>query len=148
MEVEFSEHVKAEYLLERLNAESPVGLSFTSVRLLQPNAPKLQPESVEYRIDLPSDRHASAQVAIDRLWSQPRCEIRRPGRKLPIDVLANLAALEIDNNELRIQQRVTRQAGFQPRELLELLGLSDLERQGLHLRRSSIVWHTAPMPVQ
>lgn len=142
MEVVFSEQIEAADLLHRLNTESPAGLSFTSVKLLKPNTPKLQAEYVEYRIVLPSDRHLQTQSKIDRLLSQPRYEITRKGLKRPIDILTDLEALEIKHNELCFQQRVTRKAGFQPRELLEILELSDLESHGLHLRRSSIAWKT------
>ena len=142
MEVEFDEAVEADGLLQALNERSPAGLSFTSVELLEQGTAKLQPAYVEYRIELPADREVATRAKIDELLSQPSFEIRRPGRKQPIDVLADLETLEITEQALRFVQRITRQAGFQPRELLEILGLSDLESQGMTLRRSSITWST------
>ncbi|MEM8681554.1 MAG: TIGR03936 family radical SAM-associated protein, partial [Planctomycetota bacterium] len=149
MEVELDEVVEADVLLQQLMAQSPAGLTFTSVELIEQGTAKLQPEKVEYRIGIPADRASATQAKIDDLLSQPSYEITRPGRKQPIDVRADLETLEIENHTLRFVQRITRQAGFQPRELLEILGLSDLEHQGMTIKRSTITWSNpkSPSPV-
>ena len=126
MEVELGRRSsKPTCLLEQLMAQSPAG---TDVHFGRVDRARNRQAAAGQRWSIgsgvPADRASATQAKIDDLLSQPSYEIRRPGRKQPIDVRADLETLEIENHTLRFVQRITRQAGFQPRELLEILGLS------------------------
>jgi len=138
MEVEFDQEIVAEQLLDILRGECPPGIEITHVEVLPPGAKKAQVESIEYGLPVPQERQQAVVAAIDELWKQAECTVQRPGRKMPVDVRADLAALEITAGNLRIRQRITGTASVRPREILQLLGIADLESQGSWLTRTVV----------
>jgi radical SAM-linked protein len=138
MEVEFDEEIVADQLLGILRGECPPGVEITQVEVLPPGTKKAQVETIEYELPIPDDRHASVNAAIEQLWKQAECTVTRPGRKSPVDVRADLAALEITHGNLRIRQRITGTASVRPREILQILGIDDLEESGSWLTRTVV----------
>ena len=138
MEVEFDQEIVADQLLAILRNECPEGIEIAQVEVLPPGTKKAQVEAIEYELPVPPERQPAVQQAIDQLWKQAECTVNRPGRKNPVDVRADLAALDISNGNLRIRQRVTGTASVRPREILELLGIADLEAEGHRLTRTVV----------
>jgi len=138
MEVEFDQPIQAERLLQILRRECPSGITVTHVTVQADGERKAQVAAIEYEIPVPEDRRLAVTAAINELWERSECTVRRPGRKTPVDVRADLDVLEITNGNLRIRQRVTSTASVRPREILSLLGIDDLEYQGGWLTRSVV----------
>jgi radical SAM-linked protein len=138
LEVEFSEPIDVEALAQRLAAQAPPGLEVRQVRRLAEGEKKLQPSSVEYRIQLPASQQSATQAAIDDFLANDSYRIERPGRKQPIDARADIQVLDITDGQLRIVQRLTPAAAASPREMLTILNLDHLERAGFWLTRTSI----------
>ena len=138
LEVEFSEPIDVGALAQLLKDECPPGLEVVKVRQLALGEKKFQPTSIEYRMPVRQNRQSAAQAAISDFLAQDVYEIERPGRKKPIDARADIRVLEITDGQLRIVQRLTRTAAVQPREILEILNLGDLENEGAWLTRTSI----------
>ena len=70
--------------------------------------------------------------------NQSECMITRAGRTKPIDLRANLVALEIEDGQLRIEQTTSAAAMASPRDVLNQLGLTELEKLGHHLTRTQV----------
>jgi hypothetical protein len=57
---------------------------------------------------------------------------------MPIDLRPVLEELALVEGKLRFKVRVERQAGIRPREVLAMLGIEDLEFEGIYLTRTAV----------
>jgi radical SAM-linked protein len=140
VEVEFSQTIEAGDLLGLLQAECPPGLELLRVAVPAEGTPKPQPASVEYRLPIPGNRQPAANQSVAEFMRKDSYPIQRKGRQKPIDARADIRSLKITDGQLCIVQNITPTASCQPRELLEILELDDLEQQGAWLTRTSIEW--------
>lgn len=138
MEFELANRPDADDLRERIEQQCPAGLSIKELQLLDEGQKKARIECVGYSIPVPEHRRPEIAEAIDRLKQQETCVIQREGRSGPVDVLAYLDAIELDAGVLRFRLRVGGQSGVRPREMLDVLGLEELESEGLFLTRESV----------
>jgi len=122
----------------RLDAQSPPGLVITEAQILEAQEPKPQVDRVSYEMRVPASRHEALRHAIARLLQQSSCRWDRPGRRDPIDLRPAIDDLRLEGHCLRMELRVTPQAMPQPREILQALGLDDLESQGAWLVRRQV----------
>ena len=106
--------------------------------MLQPGAVKPQVVRLCYEFPVPADCRARVLTEITRLMCQESYLIQRTGRNQPLDVRASLESLELAGDVLRMQLRESGSARVRPREVLEVLGLADLERQGCCLTRTAV----------
>ncbi|MCA9175533.1 MAG: TIGR03936 family radical SAM-associated protein [Planctomycetales bacterium] len=144
MEVEIEEQADVADLRRRLEPQCPPGLQILEISAPQPGAPKPQLVQTTYEVVVPADRQASAAEAISRLMSQDPWLLHREGRNEPIDVRADLGELSIDTARgvLSMKIRASRTASVRPREVLEAVGLGDLEQHGCHLTRTHVELNT------
>ncbi|MFW6170355.1 MAG: TIGR03936 family radical SAM-associated protein [Planctomycetota bacterium] len=138
MELQLLEPLEPTELVRRLNANAPTGLTITAATTLAPGQRKTKIRSMQYRLPVPAQWRAHAQTAMENIKAATTLPVYRDGRRDPIDILANLASIELNNGVLSFRLRVTDQAGARPRDLLEALGLGDLEQQGQFLTRSQV----------
>ncbi|MFO7902825.1 MAG: TIGR03936 family radical SAM-associated protein [Planctomycetota bacterium] len=138
MELQLVEPVEPAELARRLNAFAPPGLTVTAATALAPGERKTKIRSMQYQFPVPDQWRAHARTAIENMKAATTLPIYRDGRQHPIDILANLASIEFSNGVLYFRLRATDQAAARPRDLLETLGLRDLEQQGQFLTRSNV----------
>ncbi len=138
MEIELADDCPAEEIHRRLLAASPPGLDFLGVEELPLGTPKARVVRVEYRFPVPTTRQAEAQIQIERLWQADSYRVDRPDRQTTVDLRPWLDELQLDQGELRIGMRVSAQGTGRPREVLQALGLADLERAGAVLARTRV----------
>lgn len=138
VEALLAEPVNEETARTRLVEHSPEGLEITDVRALDVNTPKPQVERADYEIPLPSTRSNPAQHAIIELLSKKEYLIERDGRPVPINLRDTLLSAQVVEDRLQFTLHAIREAQARPREILEALGLGDLESQGLWLTRTAV----------
>jgi radical SAM-linked protein len=138
MEVELAEPIEADELLRRLSAHLPPGIAFNRVEVLAAGAGKAQAARMTYEFPVPPERRPRVASAVQALLAADHYEIERDGRRERIDLKADLDGLELVEGCVRFSLRATRTAGVRPREVLEALGLADLEAEGLPLVRTSV----------
>jgi len=114
-------------LLARLAAEAPPGLTLLAAELVPPGAKKAQASRLYYELPLPLDRVAQARAAVDRVNAAGSLLAQRAGREAAVDLRATLEQLTIDQGVLRMTLRAIHTAQARPRDILEVLGLADLE---------------------
>ncbi|MBC8872654.1 MAG: DUF2344 domain-containing protein [Planctomycetes bacterium] len=138
MEFELAEHIDADDLLGRLSSQTPPGLVISRVRLLEPGEGKAQICRATYTIPVPQSRRECLAERISDLTEQSSYLIRRDGRKEPIDLRAGLDHLDFCDGVLCFRLHVDRQSSVRPKEVLDALGLADLEDNGHYLTRTEV----------
>lgn len=138
MELELCEERTADEISAALAPHLPPGLAINSVQVLPDGAKKAQVRFVQFELPLPEDRCALAQEQIDRLQAQEHHIVQREEGRGPVDVRSYIDRLELAGHRLVMRLRVTGEGAARPREVLEALGLADLEWQGFALTRTAV----------
>ncbi|OHB66913.1 MAG: hypothetical protein A2V70_08740 [Planctomycetes bacterium RBG_13_63_9] len=138
MEVELAGPCNSEKLLDQLTSHALPGLTFKSAEVLPPDAKKARVRSVCYQVPIPPHRRDGLCERIHRLMASSSYPIQRPQRSTSVDLRADLGELTLEEGVLTMRLRTGSQGGVRPREVLETLGLGDLELQGVHLRRTAV----------
>lgn len=138
MELELAEPADADAILARLRACAIPGLSFRSVELLAPGTKKAQLRSAVYQMPIPPDRRDDVARGVDRVLSGGATPVRRGGAGPAIDVRLFLEELSLQQGVLRMRLRASRERSATARDVLEALGIADLERDGAVLTRLAV----------
>ncbi len=93
---------------------------------------------MSFELPVPAERHAALAARLAQVLSAPTCLIDRGGDRPVQDVRPWLDELVLADQRLRMSVRVTREGSVRPRDLLALLGLADLESQGVVLTRTRV----------
>jgi len=138
VELELSAPLPPEEIHARLTRQAPPGLTFLSVRRIDPRA-RGHVAGVTYRLALPPGRGTGLPERMAQLLSVPECWIERTrpqARKL--DIRPYLRDLRLVPGAVEMDLGVTPQGTARPGEILALLGLSDLLDQGAILERTRL----------
>lgn len=138
MELELTEPPEPEQLLQQLNNLAPPGLVITQTVALEPGQRKAKVRLMTYRFAVPAERGTQVQAAIGKLRAARTFPVEREGRRQPIDIVANLASIDLCDGVVCFRLQAANQAAAHPRDILEALGLADLEQHGQFLSRSEI----------
>lgn len=138
MEVELAEEPDADALLLALRTHAPDGLEIASVEVVPPGAKKPRVQSLTYEVAVPASRQAAAQAKLDELWSATTHVYDRGDGRPAVDVRRDLVELVLEADVLRFRMRYAREGSSRPRDVLAVLGLDDLEREGFFLTRTAV----------
>jgi radical SAM-linked protein len=150
VEIDLAAPMEPAEVLSRLAATSPPGLEWLGAEPATSNR-AAQAQAVTYRLDLPEPRRAAASAALDALLaaeSRPYAR-RRPDRVVELDLRPFLldAAIDPEEGALRFRLKVTNSgAAARPEDIVDVLGLADLTRDGAVLVRTEI--ELAPEPAR
>ena len=138
LEFELAESCTSGQLLQRLAPHAPPGLTLKSLEVLPEGARKARVRRLSYQVPIPSRRLEGLAEKIDHLMAGSSCPIRRPNRPTTIDLRPLLEELSLEEGKLRMRIRVGSGGDAGPRDVLSALGLSDVELQGVHLKRTAV----------
>jgi radical SAM-linked protein len=142
MEFELSEHVDEARLAEQFAALAPPGLAVFDVQVLPENTPKAKVVGMSYEAPVSPERRSEIAQVIQYVASQDQWPIGRKDRAAPVDLKADLESLELTDGPegpvIRFRLAATPAATVRPREVLEAVGLADLEHEGRWLTRTSV----------
>jgi radical SAM-linked protein len=142
MEFELAEHIEQAPLAERLAALAPPGLVVFDVQVLPENTPKMKIVGMSYEAPVPPERRAAVACAIEQIHAQEQWPVERDDRSAPLDLKADLESLDLAEGPqgpvVRFRVSPTREATVRPREVLEAVGLGDLEHTGHYLTRTRV----------
>ena len=99
---------------------------------------KAQVESATYEISIPTERRKALKSAIDELLKKRSYPWQQEGRAKPIDLRLSIEDMQLVDDRLQIRLWVSQQASARPREILQVLGLDDLEYQGCTIQRTEV----------
>ena len=125
----------------RLAQQAPPGLEIISVQRIDPRQ-SARVRRVSYRLPLPPGRDRDLGDKIAAVLASPHCWVERT-RPQPrrLDVRPYLRGLHFDTQALVIDLWVVPNGAARPEEVLELLGLSDLLKDGAVLERHLLELH-------
>jgi radical SAM-linked protein len=137
-ELELTEPLSADDLRDRLNAQAPAGLTFTSVKVV-PQASTVMPRRAVYRLPLPADRLADAAATAAALLSQDKvwADRMRP-RPRRVNIRPYLRRLTVESGGLLLDVWVTPSGTARAEEILRLLGVKDIQDTGAVLERTEL----------
>ena len=138
MEFELAETTTAEELKQRMSPQAPPGLEFRTVEVLPEGSKKANVQSASYEAPVPAPDRVGLGERIERLLSASTWPIDRARGRPSIDLRPLVSELAMSEGVLKMRLRVDSQGSVGPREVLEVLGLTGIERQGSHLRRTAV----------
>jgi radical SAM-linked protein len=138
LEAELDEECADEEVLERLHQQAPAGLTIDRLERVPTGKRKAQLIRLTYEVLVPASRRSHVEQAIVALLEQPELWMERPDRAVQIDVRANLEHLALEGGRLVMSFRAGREAAARPRDVLQLLGLGDIEEGGVFLTRTRV----------
>jgi len=142
MELELAEELEAADLLAVLNEHTVPGLIFHSVEKMPAGVKKAQVESVVFEFPVPPSHREQTEVAMAEFLAEATHLVDREKRTEPIDIRRDVERLELTEKGLLMQLRTTHDASVRPREVLEVLGLAELEHEGYLIQRTAVNLHT------
>jgi radical SAM-linked protein len=138
MEFELAERYEAEELRHRLTPHAPPGLTFRSIEVLPEGVKKAQVRSASYEVSIPSSCEPALGERIEQLLMAESWPVDRARGRATIDLRPLLLELAYRNRVLQMRLRVDSQGSVGPREVLNALGLAEIERQGVALCRTAV----------
>ena len=141
MELELAEETVAAELLATLNEHTVPGLTFHSVDTVPTGVKKAQVESVVFEFPVPEGHRDRTAAAITEFLAESSHLVDRVKRSEPVDVRRDVERLELTEEGLQMQLRTTHDASVRPRDVLEVLGLVELEHEGYLLKRTAVNLH-------
>lgn len=138
MEVELAERYTAEELQGRLAPHTPPGLTLHTIEVLPDGGKKARVCSASYEAPIPAPCRTAMGERIEQLLATATWPIERAHGRAAIDVRPLIIELALRAGVLAMRLRVDSRGSVGPREVLAALGFSDLEQQGVHLRRTAV----------
>ncbi len=138
VEFDLSRPVSAAHVEQALSAQAPVGLGIGKVELLAPGTGKARVRTTTYRFAVPAERQSAVARAAEQLEKQTTLTVTRRGRKQAEPLPLNLEYVVLDGDQLEFCLRETHRAAARPRDILQALGLDDLEQEGRYLQRTAV----------
>lgn len=141
LEAELTEAHRPDELLAALAPRLVDGLSIKSIETVSAEGRASGVERVVYELPIPDDRRAALVERLAR-WPEAAQTERSRGpdqdARKPIDLAALVEQIELCQDVLRLEVRVSGEGTARPRELLAALGLDDLEQRGIVLARTAV----------
>jgi hypothetical protein len=134
----------AEDLRRRLSSHAPPGLVFHAVEVLPEGSRKARVTSARYEVPIPTSARAGLRARIDRLLAASSWPIERARGRAAIDLRPLVSELALREDVLAMRLRVDQSGSVGPREVLAALGLAEIERQGVRLRRTAVELDCTP----
>jgi radical SAM-linked protein len=138
MEFELTDSINTEDLLRRLAKQRPPGLEIADLLQLGSSKSKARARRATYEIPIPPARRKSLGERIEQLREQSSFLIEREGSREPVDLKAGLDLLHVREGNLHFRLFTNRAGSVRPREVLQTLGIADLEYEGHYLTRTRV----------
>lgn len=138
MEVELSEPLSAEETLSRLAPCAPPGMQLHSAQRLPEGSRKASVCGAAYEAPVPSHCQEGLVERIDGLLASASCIVERAKGRAPVDLRPMVEELALVGGVLRMRLKVSAEQSAGVREVLSALGLADIEREGVCLRRTAV----------
>jgi radical SAM-linked protein len=139
LEVDLAEEHTVDSLRTVISPELPPGMNLGDIEVLAAPDRKAQAKFVTFEVPLPQERRTVLASKIAEVLNSTSLPIEREGRKTPLDLRPLIAELSLtDCGTLQMRLIVDREGSARPREVLEALGVADLEYEGYFLTRTKV----------
>jgi radical SAM-linked protein len=138
LEVELPAEYEPERLATAIRSQTPPGLIVHGVEPLRQTGGKTRLHGMSFTVEVPLEQQGAVAARVDWLMQQTSCTVVREGRAAPLDLRRFIVALQLDEGTLHMRLGVDGDGAARPREVLSALGLTDIEAQGVVLRRTGL----------
>jgi len=138
MELQLAEPYTADQLRRVLAPQLPAGLSIASIEVLPEGAKKARVRGFTCQVPIPNRHLSRLPSRIEQLLDASSWPLKRARRAEPFDLRPSLENLSLQRDLLQMRLVVGQRGTAGPRDVLEALGLSDIEREGAILRRTVV----------
>ena len=147
VELELTEDISAEEVLERMKRQCPAGLDLLSICEI-PLSATAQVNQAVYRLRVPPQREAALREQCVSLLAGTECwiERRRPDLK-KVNIRPYILGLTVESEVLGIELRVTPTGSARADEVVQQLGSGDLLEAGAVLVRTKLSLLEENIPV-
>lgn len=140
VEIELSEQMSPQTLLERLQADHQPGLTIKSVCQLPEGFGKAQLQRSDYTITVVGGTSEEVlKSSMKRLLDQTEVSVERKRKSLTVKVADQIERLELQGDVVCLSLAASDGASLKPGDVLDLLGLSDWIERGTLIRRTDVV---------
>jgi radical SAM-linked protein len=137
LEIELPAEHEPQRLAELFRQHAPPGLAIHGVEPLAGGKTRLR--GMTFEVDVPAERRSLVVERMEWLRRQSSYLVTREGRGSPIELRPLIEELSLDDGgTLAMRLRVERDGSARPREVLEALGLANVEALGILLRRTAV----------
>lgn len=122
VELELSQWLSPQTLVEHLKAQLPEGLDITSAEVIAPSSSRVK--EIVYQIQLHNSQTIDAEK-IEELLNLKECWIlrERDGKKKAVNLRPSVLSVSLKDGCLEIRFKVLQEGTARPEEVLEALGL-------------------------
>ena len=153
MEIELAQELEPAEILSRLQPLAPPGLELTAAELLPLAKSKANVESFLFEINLPNDFSQEqleelaqrsnvlmeqTEIVVERLEKGAKGKGKSHSAVKTTNIRSSLKEISLEGNSLKFRVSITAGSPARPREVLDALGLADLETSGAVLHRSQV----------
>jgi radical SAM-linked protein len=138
MEFELTEPADARELRCRLAAQAPPGLEIVELHALEPGQKKARVRRVTYEVPIPLPHRETVRERINQFGRQTSIWIQREKSGREVDLKTGSDHLELQEGSLHFRLLADCPVSVRPREVLQALGIADLEHEGCYLTRTEV----------
>lgn len=138
VEIDLTDAWSAERVGEALEAHSPPGWRFDRIEIVEAPGRAATARKAEFSFPVPDERRAAAAEAVVRFVALPEVRILREEGGRSLDLKAFVPELSLVDGVLRFSLLMSADGQARPREVLEALGVADLEQEGFVLTRTKV----------
>jgi radical SAM-linked protein len=139
LEIELADEQEPARLAAAIRSQAPPGLVVHGVETLPRGGRKTQLRGMTFTVEVPPERRSDVEERADWLLAESSYAVNREGRAEPLELRPLIDELSLDESGvLSIRLRVAGDGSARPREVLDALGLADLEAQGIVMRRTAV----------
>jgi radical SAM-linked protein len=137
LEIELPEEHGPERLAELFRSQAPPGLAIHRIEPLSGGKTRLR--GMTFQVEVPVERRTAVAERVEWLREKSSYGVQREGRRAPVELRPLIEELRLDDSgTLWMRLRVAGDGSARPREVLEALGLADVEALGIVLRRTAV----------
>jgi radical SAM-linked protein len=146
VELELNHPLSGDELLDRLNRHAPIGLRFTTAKIVEVSACAV-PRRAVYRLPLPPGRTGLLSTTVEDMLSLEKVwtDRLRP-RPRRLNIRPYIRGITVLPDAVELDLWVTRSGTARADELLRLLGLGDVLEAGTVLERTELEIHDEVPP--
>jgi radical SAM-linked protein len=138
MELQLEAAISPDEMIETAAALLPPGLELLEVVRITDGLKKARVQTATYAIEIPEDRRLPLLEAIDRLLGETSVAVQRADKQRLVDIRPGIQDVRFSQGLLEMRLAVTPEFAVRPREVLQALGLEDLEAEGQVLARTDV----------
>jgi radical SAM-linked protein len=138
VDIELRDAPAPESVAQSIRSQTLDGMQILEVRQLAADEPKARIASTDIEVDVPVSEVEIIQNRIDQMVAAGQISFVRDGKPMATKLGTGSLELSLEFTRLRLTLFASPSATIRPSDVLEALGLADIQQQGAILQRTRI----------